>query len=55
MAKPPSRAAEYRRLAAECIEVAEGMSLREDRSRMMEMAQHWLYLAKKAKSEADKE
>jgi hypothetical protein len=43
--EPPSRAAEYRRLAAECIEVSERMSLREDRSRMMEMAQRWLDLA----------
>jgi hypothetical protein len=43
-----NRAAEYRRLAAECLEVAERMSLRADRSRMMEMAQRWLDLAKKA-------
>jgi hypothetical protein len=43
-----SRAAEYRGLAAECLEVAERMSLREDWARRMEMAQRWLDLAKKA-------
>src|SRR5579862_9541367 len=37
----------YRRLAAECLEVAERMSLRADRARMIEMAQRWLDLAKK--------
>jgi hypothetical protein len=51
LTEPPSRAAEYRRLAAECLEVAERMSLREDRARMMEMAQRWLDLAQKAEGE----
>ena len=54
MSEPPSRAAEYRRLAAGCLEVAERMSLREDRARMMEMAQRWVDLAQKAEAEAEK-
>ena len=48
MIDEPSRADKYRRLAAECLEVAERMSLREDRARMMEMAHRWLELAVKA-------
>jgi hypothetical protein len=44
----PDKAAEYRRLAAACIEVAQRMSLKEDRSRMMDMAQRWLELAQEA-------
>jgi hypothetical protein len=51
MSESSSRAAEYCRLAAECLEVAERMSLRDDRARMMEMAQRWLDLAKKAEGE----
>ena len=51
MSEPPRRADEYRRLAADCLEVAERMSLREDRARMMEMAQRWLDLAKKAEAD----
>ena len=54
MSGSASRALEYRRLPAECLEVAERMSLREDRSRLMEMAQRWLDLARKAEGEADK-
>jgi hypothetical protein len=45
------KAAEYRRHAANCLEVAERMSLDTDRLRMMEMAQLWLDLAKKAEEE----
>ena len=52
MTEPPSRAAEYRRLAANCLEVAERMSLWEDRARIMEMAQRWLDLARKEERES---
>jgi len=45
------KAAEYRREAASCLEVAERMSLSADRARMMEMAQRWLDLAKKAEDD----
>ena len=48
MTEPPS-ADECRRLAANCIEVAERMSLREDRARMMEMARRWLEIAEKSR------
>jgi hypothetical protein len=48
MTEPPRRAAEYRQFAADCLEVAERMSLREDRARIKEMAQRWLDLARKA-------
>jgi hypothetical protein len=41
-------AARYRKLAAQCLEMAERMSLNTDRARMMEMAQRWLDLAKQA-------
>jgi hypothetical protein len=43
-----SKAAEYRRFAAECLEVAQRMSLRHDRERMAGMAATWLELAHKA-------
>jgi len=45
------KSADFRRQAAACIEVAERVSLREDRARMMEMAQRWLELAQKAEAE----
>jgi hypothetical protein len=45
---PIDKATEYRRLAASCLQVAERMSLADDRLRMMEMAQHWLDLARRA-------
>jgi hypothetical protein len=45
-----SKAAEYRKLAASCLEVAERMSFKADRARMMEMAQRWLELAKQAEA-----
>jgi hypothetical protein len=41
-------AAEYRKQADACLEVAERMSLSTDRVRMLEMAQYWLELARKA-------
>jgi len=46
------KAAEYRRQAAFCEEVARRTSVREDRERMLEMAQQWLALAEEAEAEA---
>jgi hypothetical protein len=45
MEKPNGKTEEYRRMAADCIEVAQRMSLKDDRDRMLEMAQRWLDLA----------
>jgi hypothetical protein len=47
------RAARYRREAKACLEVADRVSLRSDRVRMMEMAEGWLQLARKAEAEAE--
>jgi hypothetical protein len=44
------KAAEYRKSARECLDVAERMSLGADRQRMMSMAQRWLQLAEKAEA-----
>jgi len=46
------RAAEYRKHAAVCLEVAGRMPLEADRARMTEMAQRWLDLAKEALARA---
>jgi len=46
------RAAEYRRQAASCLEVANRMSLKDDRTRTMEMAGQWLDLARDAAAKA---
>jgi hypothetical protein len=43
-----AKSAEYRRLAAECIEAAKRMSVRSDREHIMAMAQRWLDLAQRA-------
>lgn len=42
------RAAEYREKANRCIEIAEQMSLHKDRDLMLDMAKHWLDLARQA-------
>lgn len=47
-----SKASEYRRLAAECLQIANNMSLNAERARLMEMAQKWLDLAQKAEADA---
>jgi hypothetical protein len=52
MGERENRAAEYRRQAAACLEVAERMSLNADRALMLEMAQQWLELARRAEAEA---
>jgi hypothetical protein len=53
MQTPKELAAQYRREAKACIDVAERISVREDRLRMMEMAQRWLELAQRAEDEAE--
>jgi hypothetical protein len=45
-----SKADEYRKFATECLEVAQRMSLRDDRNRMTGMAQKWLELAQTAEA-----
>jgi hypothetical protein len=45
---PKDEAAEYRKQAASCLEVAERMSLHSDRQRMIDMSLYWLELAEKA-------
>jgi hypothetical protein len=55
MASSKSKAEEYRREAAACLEVAERMSLSLDRARMLQMAQHWLELAVKVETAAGDE
>jgi hypothetical protein len=47
------KAAEFRSRAALCLEVAERMSLREDRDRMIAMAQHFLTLAGQEEGKTD--
>jgi hypothetical protein len=53
MTSSKEKAAEFRRQATLCREVAERMSLEEDRARMIEMAEHWLELAKRAETETE--
>jgi len=45
-----SKADEYMRNAQACMEVAERMSLREERERMMQMADRWLQLARETRA-----
>jgi hypothetical protein len=48
MLAPENKAAEYRREAASCLEVAERMSLEADKQRMLDMALRWLDLAEQS-------
>ena len=48
--EPNDKAEENRKMAADCIEVAQRMSLKDDRARMMEMAQRWLDLVQQAET-----
>lgn len=48
MRAPKDQAAEYRKQAAGCLEVAERMSLESDKQRMIDMSLYWLELAEKA-------
>jgi hypothetical protein len=43
----------YRRMATQCIDLAQQMSARVDRARLMEMASGWLRLAEKGEADAD--
>ncbi len=45
------QAAEYRREAQICMEMAQRMSMRIDRERLMAMAKHWLELAERAEAD----
>ena len=53
MRSSKERAAEFRRQAAICVDVAQRISLKEDREQMMQVAERWLELAKRAEAEAD--
>jgi hypothetical protein len=46
------RAADYRRQAAQCLEVATHMSLQDRRDSAMQMAKHFLLLAEEADGKA---
>jgi hypothetical protein len=46
-------AAEFRRYATLCVKIAQRMSLRDNRDRMMEMAQHFQQLAQKEDAKAE--
>jgi hypothetical protein len=54
--KPPatpgkSLATEYRKRAADCLTLAQQLSVVRDRAAMVEMAQHWLELAQRAEEQ----
>ena len=51
MPSAKDKAAEYRKHGADCFEVAKRMSLKADRTRMIELAEHWLELARLAEAE----
>ena len=44
--------ARYRKMAAECVEIGQRMSLNEDRARLFNMAEHWLRLAQETEAKA---
>jgi len=46
-----NKAAEYRRRAASCLEVARRISLRDHRERVLQMAEQLLALAEEAEAE----
>jgi len=47
------KASEYRRQAADCLDVAERMCRPEDRALMLRLAQRWLELAYAAASDGE--
>ena len=53
MSSSKEQAAEFRRQAAACLEVAQRMSLEEDRKRMIEMAEHCFELARRVEAETE--
>ena len=52
MPSAKEKAAQFRKWAAECLEVAERMSLKDEKARMIANAEHWLQLARRAETEA---
>jgi len=50
VSRKKDNAAECRRQALFCLDVAERISIREDRERMMQMARQWLALAVEAEA-----
>jgi hypothetical protein len=55
MTSSKERAAEFRRQAAACLEVAERMSLREDKAQMTQIAERLLELARRAEEETEEQ
>ena len=53
MTSSKEKAAEFRRQAAICFDVAQRVSLKEEQEQMMKVAEHRLELAKRAEAEAD--
>jgi hypothetical protein len=53
MTSSKEKAAEFRRQAAICFDVAQRISLKEEQERLMKVAEHWLELAKRAEAAAD--
>jgi hypothetical protein len=53
MPSAKEKAAQFRKWAAECLEVAERMSLKDDKARMIAIAEHWLQLARRAEAETE--
>jgi hypothetical protein len=51
MPSSKEKAVEFRKWAAESFEVAERMSLRDDKARMIAVAESWLRLARLAEAE----
>ena len=53
MTSSKEKAAEFRRQAAICFDLAQRLSLKEEQDRMIQVAEHWLELAKRAEAKAD--
>jgi hypothetical protein len=54
MTSSKEKAAEFRRQAAICFDVAQRISLKDDQGeKMLQVAEHWLELAKRADAETD--
>ncbi len=52
MSSERDKAPQYRQHAKACLELAERMSPASERTRILEMAQHWLELATRAEMQA---
>jgi hypothetical protein len=51
MTSPKEKAAEFRHQAETCFEMAQRISLKEDKVRMIELAEYWLEMARRAEAE----